>query len=127
MAKYTVTRNCGHTEEVQLYGKISERERKIEWMEKGECRNCYNKSNSSDNCGVKLTVKNASLLVTGNTYAIKDTLKSIGYRWDSQRKAWYWDTTVGDADQGIKIVKDTINQIDPVIDGGATKEELLAL
>ena len=126
MAKYTVTRNCGHTEQVELYGKMSDRDRKIEWMEKGECRDCYSKANASDNCGVKLTVKNTSLLVTGNTYAIKDTLKSIGYRWDPQRKAWYWDTTAGEAEDGIRIAKETIEKINPEIEG-VSKEELLAL
>ena len=32
MAKYDVTYACGHTETVNLYGKTSERERKIYWM-----------------------------------------------------------------------------------------------
>ena len=36
MAKYDVTYACGHTETVELFGKTSERERKIKWME-GDC------------------------------------------------------------------------------------------
>lgn len=28
--------------------------------------------------------------ITGNTYAIKDTLKEHGFRWASRKKAWYW-------------------------------------
>ena len=36
MAKYDVTYTCGHTETVELFGKTSERERKIKWME-GNC------------------------------------------------------------------------------------------
>lgn len=36
MAKYDVTYACGHVKTVDLYGKTSERERKIEWME-GNC------------------------------------------------------------------------------------------
>lgn len=40
--KYTVTYSCGHTGDVQLYGKTSEREWKIEWMERsGLCPDCY--------------------------------------------------------------------------------------
>ena len=27
--------------------------------------------------------------VTGNTYPVKDTVKSAGFRWDGKRKAWY--------------------------------------
>ena len=40
--KYNVTYSCGHADEVQLYGKTSERERKIAWMERsGLCHDCY--------------------------------------------------------------------------------------
>lgn len=42
MGKYKVTFSCGHTEEVELFGKIKERERKIEyWTENGLCSACY--------------------------------------------------------------------------------------
>lgn len=42
MAKYDVTYTCGHTETVELFGKTSERERKIEWMEGNcLCPSCY--------------------------------------------------------------------------------------
>lgn len=42
MAKYDVTYACGHTETVELFGKTSERERKIEWMEGNcLCPTCY--------------------------------------------------------------------------------------
>lgn len=40
--KYTVTYSCGHTHEVQLYGKTADRERKIKWMEEqAVCPDCY--------------------------------------------------------------------------------------
>lgn len=42
MAKYSVEFSCGHTETVQLFGKTSERDRKIEWYENhGCCSACY--------------------------------------------------------------------------------------
>jgi len=42
MAKYDVTYTCGHTETVELFGKTSERERKIAWMEQNcVCPTCY--------------------------------------------------------------------------------------
>ena len=42
MAKYDVVCSCGHEETIVLYGKSSERERKIEWLENyGLCSECY--------------------------------------------------------------------------------------
>ena len=42
MAKYDITYSCGHSATIQLYGKTSERERKIEWFEReGLCPACY--------------------------------------------------------------------------------------
>ena len=44
MAKHEITFACGHTEIRVLYGKSSDRERKISWMEKyGFCSECYKK------------------------------------------------------------------------------------
>ena len=42
MAKYDVKFSCGHVETIQLYGKESDRQRKIAWLEEhGECSACY--------------------------------------------------------------------------------------
>lgn len=42
MAKYDVNFSCGHTETVNLIGKIKDRERKIEWFENhGLCSECW--------------------------------------------------------------------------------------
>lgn len=42
MAKYTINYSCGHTGELQLYGKYKDRENKIEWLEReGLCPECY--------------------------------------------------------------------------------------
>lgn len=41
MAKYDITYSCGHKGEITLFGKISERERKIAWYENtGLCPEC---------------------------------------------------------------------------------------
>ena len=41
MAWYTVNYKCGHTGEVQIYGKESERPGKAKWMgEQSLCREC---------------------------------------------------------------------------------------
>lgn len=41
MANYTVRHNCGHDEAINLVGKHADRERKIGWMEKQDCRACW--------------------------------------------------------------------------------------
>ena len=42
MAKYDVVFSCGHEERIELFGKGTERERKIAWFEKyGLCSTCY--------------------------------------------------------------------------------------
>lgn len=40
MAKYDITRKCGCEERVELFGKSTERERKIEYYETQECAAC---------------------------------------------------------------------------------------
>lgn len=40
MAKYTINHECGHQAEVQLFGKHSERDRKIAWLEGQDCPSC---------------------------------------------------------------------------------------
>lgn len=40
MAKYKITYKCGHTAEVQLYGKEAEREKKIKWYATIDCPEC---------------------------------------------------------------------------------------
>lgn len=42
MAKYNVRFSCGHTETIELFGKVRERERKIAYYEEcGCCSACY--------------------------------------------------------------------------------------
>lgn len=41
MAKYEINYSCGHSERVELYGKHSERESRIEWLQRGVCKDCY--------------------------------------------------------------------------------------
>lgn len=43
MAKYNVVHICGHTSEVQLFGSGDDRKRRIAWMEKKICSDCYKK------------------------------------------------------------------------------------
>ena len=42
MAKYKVTYSCGHESVVELFGKETEREKKLEWMRDiAVCPDCY--------------------------------------------------------------------------------------
>ena len=41
MAKWNITRKCGHTEEIQIYGKMDDRERKAERESEKLCKDCY--------------------------------------------------------------------------------------
>ena len=41
MAKYEVNHFCGHTQTHQLFGKHTERDRKIEWLGTTLCSDCY--------------------------------------------------------------------------------------
>lgn len=48
MAKYTINYACGHSQDVQLYGPGKERERKIEWLERGDCPECWKAKQAAD-------------------------------------------------------------------------------
>lgn len=96
MAKYTVTYSCGHEGVVELFGKVSERERKIAYFEKsGLCRECYKKKMEEATKAEGL-VFNASILprvassdgsyllnvwFSGDTKPLKDDIKAMGYKW----------------------------------------------
>lgn len=41
MAKYQITRSCGHEEEVNICGPGKDRDRKAEWEGRKLCRDCY--------------------------------------------------------------------------------------
>lgn len=43
MAHYDITYTCGHEETIELFGKVSERERRIEWLESQPCVECARK------------------------------------------------------------------------------------
>lgn len=44
MAKYYITHSCGHEHEYSLFGRHSERDRKIEWLEGQDCPACRRKA-----------------------------------------------------------------------------------
>lgn len=57
MGKYTVKFSCGHEEVRELFGKESERERKIDYWEKsGICTDCYRAEQQKQATDVDATV-----------------------------------------------------------------------
>jgi hypothetical protein len=44
----TITRACGHTETVQIYGSAAERSKKIEWYKSTDCSNCWKSEGCSE-------------------------------------------------------------------------------
>jgi len=95
MAKYQITYSCGHAGTVELLGKIKERERKIDWYEsQAVCPECYKKEMQKINKekGLQLIVNinpystnNPIILYfDGDTMPNKDSIKSLGYRWDDK-------------------------------------------
>ena len=48
MAKYQITHCCGHTRTVNLYGKTSDRNRTIEWLESQPCPDCKREEENAE-------------------------------------------------------------------------------
>lgn len=49
--------------------------------------------NSLIHCdGVQIDIVGSWVWLTGNTFIHKDVIKSLGFKWASKKKAWYWHT-----------------------------------
>jgi len=117
MGKYIINYACGHTGEIQLFGKISERERKVEWLESQLCPECAKKEYMAKVMAdetpvtIKVSLATANLsnnnkiiinaIAEGGTYKEKENLKALGFRFgelpmtglfglfDHPQKGWY--------------------------------------
>lgn len=130
MAKYTVTMSCGHAEIVELIGKNTEREKKIEYFEKhGLCKECYKKDirerEAAQGLVFSATVmpiideEDGSLLVnvyySGDTMTHKDDFKEAGYHWSeccsaqsafsAKRPPLYWNKTIKLSELSDEVAK----------------------
>lgn len=98
--KYTVTYSCGHNGPVELYGKGSERERKLEWYAtSGLCPECYKqqKRKEEKEQGLLLNYSicpyvdsdTGEFLVyvwfSGDTMSHKEVIKNLGYSFEDRR------------------------------------------
>jgi hypothetical protein len=59
---------------------------------------------------VNIKVVNDRIVVTGDTYEIRDLLKSMRFKWDPNLKAWVAPATVG-----VEVVKQELEKIPQVI------------
>lgn len=57
MGKYDVKYSCGHSGVVELFGKMSDRESKIKWLESGICPDCYRKEQEALNAAKNAKAK----------------------------------------------------------------------
>lgn len=128
MAKYTVTYSCGHEAVVELFGKVEERKKKIEYFEKnGLCRECYKKK-MEETAKEEGLIFNASILprvdssdgsfllnvwFSGDTKPLKDNIKAMGYRWSeletttesmlSANSSLFWNKVVKADDIKVEV------------------------
>jgi hypothetical protein len=64
--KYNVKFSCGHKETVQLFGKTSDRERRIKYFEEqGLCSECYKEQKKID---AEIEAEKAGLVVKDMSY-----------------------------------------------------------
>lgn len=94
MAKYTISHACGHSREIQLYGKGSDRERKIGWLEGQDCPQCWAAAKRESEAKQPITATVSmymgtdtdgralvQIALTGGTINRKEDIKALGYRW----------------------------------------------
>jgi len=84
MANYTINYKCGHSAQKELYGKLEERYKKIEWLQENcLCPECSAKEKARENEAALARLKMAGLEVT------EGSEKQIP--WASSIKARYLD------------------------------------
>ena len=80
MAKYTITHKCGHVEEVQLFGKIEDRERRIAYLESIECDECRKAKVNAEASAAKEVRGLANLTGSEKQVAWANTIRENAYK-----------------------------------------------
>lgn len=146
MAKYDVTYSCGHEGTVDLFGKTSERERKLAWYEStAVCPECYKKQQreKGEKEGLILNVaidpysqeKPIKLSFTGNTYPAKDDIKALGGYYYGEcatgvfgilsakpAKCWQKDCSLDDLEQELQKA----SELNPTVNNGINEADIAA-
>jgi hypothetical protein len=81
MAKYTVEYRCGCAGEINLQGKHTDRERKLDWLARQDCWKCKRKEEEKlpPSFILRGYTEGVEIICNFNSYGIKDILKSRGY------------------------------------------------
>ncbi|GAA5533821.1 hypothetical protein [Deinococcus aluminii] len=81
MGKYRVTYACGHPGEVSLFGKLAERERRIEWLEReGRCPACFRaeQDRQGPHFWVRPTQDGVEVVCYQGSYPVRAQLAALG-------------------------------------------------
>ncbi len=97
MAKYDVTHRCGHTGEIDLWGKGKDREWKLKNAEGNLCKECWIEQQKAKPENKELYIhiephflekENGEKLVylyfSGATYENKEAIKELGFVWGEE-------------------------------------------
>ena len=80
MAKYTVNHVCGHSVEIQLFGKMDDRYRRIEWLETQECDECRRAKANAAAAAAKETRGLTDLKGSEKQVAWANTIREKAYK-----------------------------------------------
>lgn len=83
MGKYPLTYSCGHAGEVQLFGKLRERENRLAYLERyGKCPACRRAAFEARGplFWIRQVEGGAEIICWANSYDIREKLTALGFR-----------------------------------------------
>lgn len=107
MAKYQITRACGHTESVQIAGKTSDRDRQVAHEESRLCYACYQAQKAAERAAE--SAKAAAEAATSGFLALTGTEKQIAWA-ETIRKAHHDSLTAAAANAITPAIKDLFDE-----------------
>ena len=113
MGKYDVTFSCGHETTVTLFGKIKEREKRIEWYkEHGLCPDCYSKQRA-EQLNNKMARRSDKIEMSYKEYKAKyDRCKTVPDSYNKETK-----TVVVYVDRRIKMKEELMELFAELVGG----------
>ena len=86
MAHYNVEHVCGHDQEIELFGKTSQRYEKIEWMARGLCPDCYREKKQQER--EQENARAAKLSESLGLSALEGSVKQIAWATTIRQKTY---------------------------------------
>jgi len=103
MAKTTINHSCGHSQVVELYGSLADRERKIKWLEReGLCSACYKAAKDQER--IEESAKAAEANKADYLPALEGTPKQIA--WAEQIRAKVMPQIDGMVGKGLQKISE---------------------